>query len=223
MGLAFYVLDTETTGIDSKRQEITEISIIRCADRVQLTEMVKCESPETASIDALRITNKTFADLLKGKSKEEAVERVDKFLNSDGLTPAHRVIVAHNWSFDYRFMCALYDKVGKKFQADLWACSMAMTKAYAKQIGLVKPKVNLDAACKLAGIVKVAGQHASKADTRNTYLLWNDLVNNKQMDYMQFIKNSPHKTKEPDPEFEPDMSIFDGMGSGDEPPEEEDF
>lgn len=195
--IQYYVIDTETTGLRSDYHEMSEISIIRCSDRVQLTEFIQCEYPERANFDALAITKKTLDDLSKGKSKEEVVEKIDVFLNEDGLTPAHRCFIAHNWSFDKKFTHALYEKLGKKCPADLWLCTMALTRDYAKKIGLVKPKVNLHAACDILQIKKLSEAHASKVDSRNTYLLWKSLVEDKGVDYLPFIKTAIHSVEQP--------------------------
>jgi len=191
-GLKYYVIDLETTGLSSKYQEVTEISIIKCETKVQLTELVRCEYPERANIDSLAITKKTLADLDKGISKEQAVERVNKFLNEDGLTPAHRCFIGHNINFDMRFIKALYEKVGQRCPVDLYLCTMALSKDYAKKQGIVKPKVNLQAACELLGVKRLTGAHASKVDSRNTYLLWENLVKEKGIDHLPFIKTSQH-------------------------------
>lgn len=193
MGLFYYVIDTETTGLNTEYHEVNEISIIRCSDRVQLTEFIKCEYPERANFDALAITKKTLTDLDKGNSKEFVVDKVDKFLEEDGLTPAHRCFIAHNWTFDKRFIHALYSKVNKKCPVDLWLCTMALTKQYAKNIGLVKPKVNLHAACDITKIKRISDAHASKVDSRNTYLLWKDLIEEKKIDHLPFVKTAVHQ------------------------------
>lgn len=192
-GLKFYVIDTETTGLRSSYHEITEIGIIRASDRVQLWRNIKCENPQNASFDALAITKKTLADLEKGKSKEEVVEECDKFFAEDGLTPAHRCIVGHNiFSFDKRFLHALWESVGKEFPANLWLDTIPMTKTYAKQIGLVKPKVNLHAACDIVGVKKLSDSHNAKVDSRNSYLLWKNLMEEKKVDHLPFIKTAIH-------------------------------
>jgi DNA polymerase III epsilon subunit-like protein len=192
-GLQYYVIDTETTGLNSTYHEMTEVSIVRCSDRVQLTQFIKCDYPERAAYDALAITKKTLADLEKGDLKENVVNKINKFLDEDGLTAAHRCFIAHNWSFDKKFVHALYEKVGQACPVNLWLCSMALTKQYAKNIGLVKPKVNLHAALDIIGIKKFSDAHSSKVDSRNTYLLYRDLVENKKVDYLPFIKTAVHE------------------------------
>jgi len=189
--LKYYIIDTETNGILNVH-ECVEISIIRAIDKVQLSRNIICEHPELSSLDALQVTNKTMVDLLKGSPKEKVVAECNKFFAEDGLTSAHRCIVGHSIAFDKRFIHALWSKCGEKFPADLWLCTMALTRKYAKQIGIVKPKVNLTASCDLLGIKKVAGIHTAKGDVRNTYFLYKELVENKKIDHLSLIKTDIH-------------------------------
>lgn len=197
--IAYYVLDLESTGLSSKDHEVNEISIIRAKDKVQLTKQVRCEYPERASFDALKITNKTLSDLNNGISKEEAINSVEYFLNQDGLSPSSRCIVGHNViSFDKRMLFAMWEKCGKEFPAHLWLDTMHLTKQHAKNIGIVKPKINLQASCDLLQIKKVAGMHNAKSDTRNAYLLWEKLKS--EVDYLPLIKTFVHSLKNDDAE-----------------------
>jgi DNA polymerase III epsilon subunit-like protein len=190
-GIQFIILDSETTGFDSKVHEVNEVSLIRYDSKVQLTEFIKCDYPEKASYDALKATNKTIEDLLKGKTRKEVLLKMNDFLNSDGLTSAHRCFVAHNAKFDKRFIHALYDKENIRCPVDLWLCTMNMTKAYIKKMGQ-KSKANLQAACEFVGVKRINGAHASQVDTRNTYFLFKNLIEDKQMDYLPFIETFPH-------------------------------
>lgn len=197
MSLQYYVIDTETTGLKANYHEMTEIGIIRCTDRVQLWRQIKCENPERANYDALAITKKTMADLERGHLKNTVMEECNKFFAEDGLTPAHRCIVAHNAPFDRKFLHAMWEQCGQEFPAHLWLCSMALTREYAKKVGLMvkglpKPKVNLHAACDLVGINKISEAHNAKVDSRNTYLLHRNLVEEKKVDYLPLIKTSLH-------------------------------
>jgi DNA polymerase III alpha subunit (gram-positive type) len=136
MSLQYYIIDTETTGLKSDYHEMTEIGIIRCADRVQLWRQIKCVNPERANFDALAITKKTMADLERGYDRDAVVAECNKFFEEDGLTEAHRCIVAHNAPFDRKFLHALWESQGKAFPAHLWLDTMALTREYIKKIGL---------------------------------------------------------------------------------------
>lgn len=207
MSLLYYVIDTETTGLKAGYNEMTEIGIIRCTDRMQLWRQIKCEYPERANFDALAITKKTMADLERGHAKEAVVEECGKFFNEDGATPAHRCIVAHNAPFDRRFLHALWESCGLEFPANLWLDTMSLAKDYAKKTGLIakgaKQSFKLHDACDIVGIRKISEAHNAKVDSRNTYLLHRSLVEEKKVDYLPFIKTAVHVLAAP-PSFDDD-------------------
>jgi len=203
--LKYYVIDTETTGLSAKMHEMTEIGIIRCEDRVQLHRCIKCEHPETANFDALRVTKKTMADLEKGQSRAEVVAECNKFFAEDGATPVGRVIIGHNIQFDRKFMHALWESQGETFPASLWLDTIALTKVYMKKVGIKSRKTNLHAACEYVGIKKFADAHNAKVDSRNTFLLHRDLVEVKKIDYLPLIKTVPHEVDTSESELDPDL------------------
>lgn len=210
-GLVFYTIDLETNGIKCMYHTVNEISIIRHTDRVQLSKKIRCKSPEKSSYDALKITGKTLQDLMHGEENSDVVDKCNKFLEEDGLSPAHRVIVGHNiFSFDRRFLHAMWEEEGKIFPANSYCDTMTMCKTYVKQRGLAKQRVNLAAASQLMGINKFANAHSAKGDSRQTYLLFNKLIES-GMDYFPFIKTYPHTPAGVREEFEPDMSIFEDL------------
>jgi len=201
-GLHYYVIDTETTGLKQNYHEMTEIGIIRCADRVQLWRQIKCVYPERANFDALAITKKTMADLENGHDARAVVEECNKFFAEDGSTPAGRCIVAHNAPFDRKFLHALWETHGLEFPAHLWLDTMSLTKEYLKkvdqsQIKIVKTatgrvSTQLHACCDMVGVKKISEAHNAKVDSRNTFLLHRSLVEEKQVDYLPFIKTAIH-------------------------------
>lgn len=209
MSIKYYIIDTETTGLKANFHEMTEIGIIRCEDRVQLWRQIRCEYPERANFDALAITKKTMADLERGQEKTNVVEECEKFFAEDGLTPAHRCIVAHNAPFDRKFLHALWGQCGKEFPADLWLCTMALTRDFAKKNGIVKPKVNLHASLDLLGVKKISEAHNAKVDSRNTYLLHRSLTEDKKVDYLPFIKTASHSLSVSSDEEGLDPSLLD--------------
>lgn len=191
MAIQFYCLDLETNGLMVDFHEICELSILRASDRVQLSRQVKVDKPQNSNIDALKITNKTLADLAKGISKSQLVSDVDLFVDEDGLSPASRCLVGHNIiGFDKKFLWSLWEKEGRKFPFDFFVDTMHLSKAYTKKLGMVKPKHNLQVMCDTVGIKKVAGNHNAVSDTRNCYLLWKKLM--ESIDYLDHIKRLPH-------------------------------
>lgn len=189
--LLFYVMDTETTGL-SRDHEVTQISIIRCIDRNQLSRNIRALHPERATPKALEVTGRTLEDLLKGDERDDVVERVNAFLEEDGKSAEFRCIITHNTSFDRRFCHALWENVGLRFPADLWLDTIKMSKKLAEKEGLIKQAFNLDAALKLAGVNPKPGRHNAISDTRNAFLLWQRLVEEHQIDYLPLIENKPH-------------------------------
>jgi len=202
MSLLYYVIDTETTGLKANYHEMTEIGVIRYTDRVQLWRQLKCEYPERANFDALAITKKTMADLERGFDKERVVEECEKFFAEDGATPGHRCIVAHNAPFDRKFLHALWQQCGKQFPANLWIDTISMTKQFIKEadtstLNIVKTatgrvSTQLHACCDMVGIKKLSEAHNAKVDSRNTYLLFRNLMDEKQIDHLKFIKTEIH-------------------------------
>jgi DNA polymerase III epsilon subunit-like protein len=192
MAIEFYVCDLECTGLRKGFHEICEFSILKAADRTQLTRSVRVDYPENASYDALLIIKKSMSDLKSGISKRQMIEEIEGFVSDDNLTSASRCLVGHNIiGFDKKFLWHEWEKVGKQFPFDLYLDTLHMSRAYVKKQKILdKPKLNLGAACDLLGIKKVAGQHAARADVRNTYLLWDKLM--KEVDYLDYISRMPH-------------------------------
>jgi DNA polymerase III epsilon subunit-like protein len=206
-GLEFYIADTETNGLDSKFHECLEVGIIRCKDRVQLHKFIKCEYPERSNFDSLKITNKTLADIVKGDSKEDAVKTIEQFISEDGKNPNGRCIIAHNASFDRRFMHALWQKCDLEFPASLWLDTVSLTKEYVKKVGESNLKITktatgkvstqLHACLDMLEIKKFGAKHEAKTDSRNTYLLWMKLLE-LGVNYLPHIKTFPHDFKKLD-------------------------
>ena len=193
--IAYYVLDTETTGLKEKYQEIVELSIIRCSDRTQLSRVIRAQFPQNASFDALRITGKTMEDLAYGISQAELVHDINEFLSKDGLEPESRCIVCHNTPFDRKFVHAHWDGVRDSFPADLWLDTIPLSKRLFEMRGQDKPSMKLGNLVDRLGLKKYAAMHSAKIDTRATYNLWKYLMD-ERVPYVDLIKSHPHNKKE---------------------------
>lgn len=197
MAIAYYILDTETTGLKPDFHDLVEISIIRYSDRTQLSKQVRALRPENANFDALQIIGKTMKDLKQGIERTEMVEEVNDFFRLDGLTPAHRCIVAHNAPFDRKFMHYIWERHRQTFPADLWLDTLTLSRKVAKERGLNKTasgerqSFNLYAACDLFGIRKRGTAHNAQDDTRNTFFLLKHFFET-NVDTLSMIKRIPH-------------------------------
>lgn len=191
MSLRYYVIDVETNGLDASRHEITEISVIRCVDRVQLAKFIKIEHPERTSREALVATGRTMADLRKGLPAIEVINAVDEFLSQDGESSESRCMIAHNSSFDRRFVYALWKKYDKNFGATCWLDTKPAVKKYAQNyLGIEKPKLTLQASLNIIGMKPKGIAHSAISDTQNTYILHDHLVK-QGFDFLPHIKRIP--------------------------------
>lgn len=192
MSLEFWVIDTETNGIDAKKHEIFQLSLIHFASKFQLSQDIKVEHPERSSQISLDITGKTIKQITQGKNKEDAVLKADEFLTQYGKTPEHRVVVGHNVNFDMRFCHALWESCGKRIPVALWLDTKELTRTFAKKMGVTKPKLHLEAALSLTGAQPTAGTaHDAIKDARDCYRLFSKLIE-EGIDYLPKIKRVPH-------------------------------
>jgi len=100
----------------------------------------------------------------------------------------------------------LYEKVDKSCPVHLWLDTITLSKDFLKRndqsllnitkTATGKVSTTLHACCDMTGVKKLSAAHASKVDSRNTYLLWKRLVEDHQIDYLPHIKTFPHNVKE---------------------------
>jgi DNA polymerase-3 subunit alpha (Gram-positive type) len=190
--MKYYILDVETSGLNAKINEITEFSIVRCSDLVQKTWYLKIRNPKVCQPQALAITGKTIKELLSRENHlEDVIDDINAFIEEDGGKPNERVIIAHNYSFDQRFCEQNWEKYNKTFPANMWECTMAMSKKYIKQIfpDEKRPKATLDHLLKRFNIKQKETLHSAATDCRATYRL-RDFLLKQGMKEIQFIKKS---------------------------------
>lgn len=191
-GLKYYLVDIETTGLSSKMHDIIEVSLIRMDDRMQLNRQIRAKNPKTFSMDALKIVGKSVSDLYKGIELEQAIDDINAFLESDGLTSSDRCLVGHNVSFDRRFIYDKWTKYEREFPGQYWIDTLQMSRELVKLKGIPgKPSLKLHAACDLFGVKKTSEAHNSKDDTKSNYYLWMKLKE-ENVDHLKFIKSFPH-------------------------------
>lgn len=217
MGILFYILDTEVTGLAVDVHEINQLSVRRVEDGEQLNLQIKVKKPHVYNPQALEVQGITPGDLRIGVSIEEAIESVDLFLNEDGKTKAHRCIIAHNAPFDRKFVHKAWGNLDKEFPADLWMCTQSFGKRYVKKHGgdkiakaqldagidikkdkdgKLKPKFGLNNLLVGVGIQPKAGAHQASVDVENTQVLYDWLMRS-GTEHVSLIDRIPHKQQKP--------------------------
>lgn len=113
------ILDTETTGLSSKDNELIEISAAVLSGR-EIVERFDTFVHPTVPIpdEIIRLTGITNADVANAPSAREAVASLAEFV-------AGRPVVAHNATFDRSFIEAVK---GGVFVSDIWIDSLALSR-----------------------------------------------------------------------------------------------
>ena len=118
MKYVFYGVDTETTGLDSFKNDIIELSIYRLSDDIQKTWLIKPTNVDNIEVGALRVNGHKMEDL-KGETKigrdsyklaREVIVDVENFLAEDSVPTENRVLIGHNISFDKAMLEQLWKK-----------------------------------------------------------------------------------------------------------------
>jgi DNA polymerase III epsilon subunit-like protein len=191
MALKWMILDLETTGFSEKQNEITQISIIRCEDRVQFSRYIKPKYPERCSRQALEATGRTMEDLQKGEDISIVAKEVNEWIQQDGLTAEHRCCVIHSKrGFDRMFIHSAWSDLGLEFPIRIWFDTETATKDYFKSKGMVKESVRLSNAIEKCGITVKGKMHNAVTDARATYKLHKHLIEN-GIDHLKYIKRIP--------------------------------
>lgn len=198
--ISYYILDSETTGLKAGHNEIIQLSIIRVADGAQITKNIRAKYPNRAHPEALKVIGKTYSDLKEGMEMEDAIAEIDEFYNEDERPITHRCTVAHNASFDKRHCHATWGQHGKRFPGDLWLCTMAFTRKYAKKEGMQKiaeiqgekkASFKLEKCLTAVGLEPKKGAHNAVIDTYNTLQLFNYLMK-QNLGHASVMKTEPH-------------------------------
>src|SRR5713101_6882255 len=113
-----YVVDCETTGLDSRVQDVVELSLIRLSSGEQKTWCLKPLNLEAIEASALRINGLDINDLRHDTKigRETYLEPskiiidIENWIELDGLPAGDRILVGHNCHFDKDFLEQLWKK-----------------------------------------------------------------------------------------------------------------
>jgi DNA polymerase III epsilon subunit-like protein len=106
---SWVALDMETTGFDREKDRIIEIAAIRFTEGEPVAvfnTMVRQDLNEhPISLEIIKATGHTEADIMKGMDEETAIHILDQFCSeiTEGGEEIDSMIVGHNILFDYEF------------------------------------------------------------------------------------------------------------------------
>jgi DNA polymerase III alpha subunit (gram-positive type) len=182
-----YTCDTETTGTDSEKHEIIELSMIRFSlleniKEEQKTFLIRATIPDNIEDEALKINGHKREDIL-GLSKfgkdnyvhpKEVIPQIENWIAEDDCTVNDRVLTGHNVGFDDRMMESMWRRQGvvDTYPFQLGYNKLLIdTKAIALYIdviaGMKRKFYNLGSIVKDYGVKKEKA-HRAEGDTRMT-------------------------------------------------------
>lgn len=109
---SFVAIDLETTGLDFEKDEIIEVALVRFENGVPVEDVDYLVKPTSATL-------RPFIENLTGISKQD-LEDVETFAGVAGKIFSFigdYPIVAHNASFDFKFLTQTFAKVGISFES----------------------------------------------------------------------------------------------------------
>ncbi|MBQ8087291.1 MAG: PolC-type DNA polymerase III [Clostridia bacterium] len=153
---AYVVLDVETTGLNTSRDEIIEIGAVRYEHGVEVAEFSELIDPERPLPEEItKITGITSA-MLHGK------RTIDAAMPDFAAFCEGAILVAHNASFDLAFFKRAFERVGKPMP------SVSLdTLALARNLYPTFKKYKLGHICKMLD-VSLTNAHRAVHDARAT-------------------------------------------------------
>ena len=158
-GVSFVVLDVETTGLNTARDEIIEIGAVRIENGREVAEFSQLVNPGRPLPDKIvEITGITTAMLRDMPSLDEVAPRFIEFMRGE-------VVAAHNASFDAAFIKRMFAGAGVKFDVPVLD-----TLALARNLYPQAKNHKLGTLCKLLE-VPLTNAHRAVHDARATSLI----------------------------------------------------
>lgn len=113
-----YVADVETTGLDSRKNDVIELSLYRLSDNIQKTWHLKPINLDNIDAAALRINGHKIENLLHKtaegrdlyKEPNKVIVEIENWIMEDGAPSDNRVLCGQNIYFDKDMLEQLWTK-----------------------------------------------------------------------------------------------------------------
>jgi DNA polymerase-3 subunit epsilon len=153
-GAAFAVVDVETTGLYPSVDRVVEVAVVLLGAGLEVVgEFCTLVDPRR-DVGPTRLHGVRARDVVGAPDFAEVAPVVWGMLSG-------RVLVAHNASFDARFLDAEFARCGLRLPPPPVMCTMALASYYLRGL----PGRSLAACCAAAG-VKLTDHHSALADAR---------------------------------------------------------
>jgi len=160
------VFDFETTGLDSRADEIIEVGAIKLVDFKPVAQMSSLIKPAQVLPDLVTKISGITADMLEGQpSMAEVMPKFLEFISGS-------MLVAHNADFDMAFLSAACAKMGYLLS---WpcVCTLKMARSFLPQL----ESKNLDTLAKYYDL-EFESRHRSIGDVKVTSAVLQNLLTN---------------------------------------------
>lgn len=122
MDYVIYVGDTETTGLDSRLNDVIELSLYRLTDGEQKTWCLRPTNSDNIDPGALRMNGHKLEDITcrtkEGRERyldpDKVIIEVENWLAQDGVPTENRVLCGQNIAFDRDMLLQLWTKCNSK-------------------------------------------------------------------------------------------------------------
>jgi len=152
----FAVVDLETTGLYPSTDRVVEVGIVHLNANAEITGQFCTLINPGRDVGPTNLHGITAADVHDAPTFDAAAATLWQLLTG-------RVLVAHNASFDTRFLDAEFSRCGVKLPPPPIVCTMALASYYLTGLLTGLPARSLPACCAAAGIT-LSGHHSALGD-----------------------------------------------------------
>lgn len=196
MEYVLYIVDTETTGLNSHVNDVIELSIYRLTDNVQKTWCLKPINYEAIDSGALRVNGHKLEDLKHEtaygketyKDPSKVIVEVENWIEEDNVPAEKRILTGQNIAFDKFMLEQLWLKCNSK---DTFPFGRRLLDTMQIEFFLDWCKGSLAEGYSLGNLVKKYGVKNDKAHTAAADVRATKEVFEKQVEFFKkILKNA---------------------------------